>query len=72
MKKSLLTTNQHLQNRSIREKSMTRNIESSSAIEGISVKRDAVTGQFVSKDSSSTNCVHESTSGTNYNTSKKS
>ncbi len=47
MKKTLLTTNRHLQNISHREQALSRNIESSSAIEGLWVKRDAKTGRFV-------------------------
>jgi hypothetical protein len=49
MKKSLLETNPHLKDASKREKALARNIETSSAVEGIWVKRDAVSGHFVSK-----------------------
>ncbi|WP_139800813.1 hypothetical protein [Geothermobacter hydrogeniphilus] len=51
MSKTLLTTNPHLKNKVARERALTRNIESSSAIEGIQVKRDAKTGQFVTTGS---------------------
>ena len=47
MKKSLLETNPYLKDASKREYALTRNIETSSAIEGIRVKRDVVTGRFV-------------------------
>jgi hypothetical protein len=47
MKKSLLETNPYLKDPTKREEATARNIETSSAIEGIWVKRDAVTGQFV-------------------------
>ena len=49
MKKSLLATNPHLKDVSKRTKALARNIETSSAVEGIWVKRDAVSGRFVSK-----------------------
>jgi len=49
MKKSLLETNPHLQDASKREKALARNIETSSAIEGLRVKRDAVSGRFISQ-----------------------
>lgn len=49
MKKSLLETNPHLQDASKREKALARNIETSSAVEGIWVKRDAVSGRFISQ-----------------------
>jgi len=52
MKKSLLLTNPYLKDPTVRERSMTRNVESSSAVEGIWVKRNASTGKFVSKKSS--------------------
>jgi hypothetical protein len=48
MKKSLFETNPHLQDLAKRTKALARNIETSSAIEGILVKRDAKTGQFIS------------------------
>jgi hypothetical protein len=47
MKKSLIETNPYLKDASKREDALTRNIETSSAIEGIRVKRNVVTGQFV-------------------------
>jgi hypothetical protein len=47
MKKSLLETNPYLKDRKKREEAMARNIETSSAVEGICVKRNATTGQFV-------------------------
>jgi len=49
MKKSLLETNPHLQDASKREKALARNVETSSAVEGIHVKRDAVSGRFISQ-----------------------
>jgi len=52
MGETLLTTNPHLKDKVARERALTRNIESSSAIEGIRVKRDAKTGQFVAGRSS--------------------
>jgi hypothetical protein len=48
MKKSLLETNPYLKDAAKRTRALTRNIETSSAIEGILVKRDAKSGQFVS------------------------
>lgn len=53
MKKTLLATNPHLKDAAQRERALARNIESSSAIEGILVKRHAVSGQFVTTESSS-------------------
>lgn len=50
MKKSLLETNPYLKDRNKREEAMARNIETSSAIEGIWVKRDAKSGQFMHAD----------------------
>lgn len=50
MKKSLLETNPYLINPKKREEAMARNIETSSAIEGIMVKRNAKTGCFVHAD----------------------
>ncbi len=49
MGKSLAEKNIHLQNADNRKHTMTRNIVSSSAIEGIWLKRDTRTGRFVSK-----------------------
>jgi hypothetical protein len=48
MKKSLLETNPHLKDPAKRAIAQTRNIETSSAVEGIWVKRDAKSGQFIS------------------------
>jgi hypothetical protein len=53
MKKSLLTTNPFLKDAAKRERTLTRNVESSSAIEGIWVKRDAASGRFVATKPSS-------------------
>jgi hypothetical protein len=50
MKKTLLATNPHLKNAAQREEALARNIESSSAIEGIWVKRDATTGRFLDRN----------------------
>lgn len=47
MKKTLLNTNPYLKDAAAREHALARNIESSSAIEGIWVKRDAATGRFL-------------------------
>lgn len=49
MKKSLLETNPYLRDPAVRNKALTRNVASSSAIEGIRVRRDAQSGQFVSQ-----------------------
>jgi hypothetical protein len=49
MKKSLLETNPYLKDASKRTRALARNIETSSAIEGIRVKRDAASGRFVSQ-----------------------
>ena len=51
MKKTLLETNPYLKDAKVRERTMARNIESSSAVEGIWIKRDSATGRFVSKKS---------------------
>ena len=53
MKNTLLATNPHLKNAAQREEALARNIESSSAVEGIRVKRDASTGRFISRESNS-------------------
>ena len=47
MGKTLAKSNLHLRNSTTRQRGMARNIESSSAIEGVWVKRDAATGCFV-------------------------
>jgi len=52
MKKTLLETNPYLKNAKNRTQALARNIETSSAIEGILVKRDAKSGQFVSQKES--------------------
>jgi len=49
MGKTLAQSNSHLRDSSRRSQSMARNIESSSAIEGIKLVRDAKTGRFVAK-----------------------
>ncbi|GFE59964.1 hypothetical protein AOG2_05520 [Geobacter sp. AOG2] len=49
MKKSLLDTNPYLKDRATRDSALARNVASSSAIEGIWVKRDATSGRFVDK-----------------------
>jgi len=49
MKKSLLETNPYLKNTAERNKALIRNVASSSAIEGICVRRDAKSGLFVSQ-----------------------
>ncbi len=51
MKKSLLETNPYLKDTDSRERALARNIESSSAIEGIRVKRDAASGRFIGNKS---------------------
>ncbi|ABK98633.1 hypothetical protein Ppro_1006 [Pelobacter propionicus DSM 2379] len=50
MKRSLLTTNPYLKDPQKREEAMARNIETSSAIEGIKIKRISITGCFVHAD----------------------
>jgi hypothetical protein len=63
MNNSLKHTNPHLQDPVVRERSLARNVESSSAIEGISVKRDAMTGRFIfTKTGSSTTASIRKTS----------
>lgn len=52
MKKTLLKTNRNLKNIEQREQALTRNVESSSAVEGIQVKRDAASGRFVVAEAS--------------------
>lgn len=47
MKRSLLETNPYLKDPKKREEAMARNIETSSAIEGIRVKHDPKAGCFV-------------------------
>lgn len=49
MGKTLAKSNIHIRNSKQRLSNMTRNIESSSAIEGICVKRNAATGRFVER-----------------------
>lgn len=51
MGKTLAKSNIHLRNSTTRQRGMARNIESSSAIEGVWVKRDAATGRFVDSKS---------------------
>jgi hypothetical protein len=51
MKKSLLATNPFLKDPAVRERSLARNVESSSAVEGICVKRDSSSGRFISTKS---------------------
>lgn len=46
MKKSLVDTNPYLKNAEKRKDALTRNVETSSAIEGILIRRDAKTGKF--------------------------
>jgi hypothetical protein len=53
MKKSLLKTNPYLKDGKKREEAMARNIETSSAIEGIWVKRDPKAGCFIHSDNTS-------------------
>lgn len=47
MKKTLIVTNPYLKDPAVRQRTLVRNLESSSAIEGILVKRDSATGRFV-------------------------
>lgn len=47
MKKTLIVTNPYLKDPAVRQRTLTRNVESSSAIEGIRVKRDSATGRFM-------------------------
>jgi hypothetical protein len=51
MSKSLLSTNPYLKNTASHERALSRNVESSSAVEGIQVKRDAATGRFIPSES---------------------
>jgi len=55
MGKTLAQSNIYLRNADQRLRSMTRNIESSSAIEGIKLIRDANTGRFVSSEKNNSN-----------------
>ncbi len=61
MRKSLLSTNPYLKDATSRERALARNIESSSAIEGIRVKRDATSGRFVANkfDQNSTSVIEK-------------
>ena len=52
MKKSLLESNPYLKDVAKRTNALARNIETSSAIEGIWVKRDQKSGQFISQKKS--------------------
>jgi hypothetical protein len=54
MKKSLQDTNPHLKDPKKREEALTRNVRSSSAVEGISVHRDSETGRFHSTKKAAT------------------
>ena len=49
MGKTLAESNVHLRDTDKRKRAMARNIETSSAIEGIYLLRDARTGRFVAK-----------------------
>lgn len=53
MSKTLIQSNIHLRDTKKREKSLEKNIKSSSAVEGIWVTRDAQTGRFIQKKTSS-------------------
>lgn len=57
MKKSLLETNPYLKDPARRTIALTRSIETSSAIEGILVTRDAKTGKFIPQRKSVTPLV---------------
>ena len=48
MKKTLIDTNPYLKDAKARDEAMARNVGTSSAIESISVTRDASTGKFIS------------------------
>ena len=50
MGKSLSESNIHLRDADKRQRAMARNVETSSAIEGIYLVRDAQSGRFVAKD----------------------
>lgn len=54
MKKTLLETNTYLKDAKKRHQALTGTVRSSSAVEGIFVKRDARTGRFVSSKKKST------------------
>ena len=49
MGKTLAEKNIYLQNANQRKRSMIRNVETSSAVEGIRLMRDRKTGQFIAK-----------------------
>jgi hypothetical protein len=70
MKKTLSTSNRYLKDRSSRDKALSRTVETSSAIEGAWVKRDAATGRFVNTKKGAEPCVRESSSS-KYNSRKK-
>lgn len=59
MKKSLLETNPYLKDPARRTIALARSIETSSAIEGILVTRDAKSGKFISRGKSVTPPVPE-------------
>ncbi len=52
MKKTLLETNPYLKDAAKRTRALARNVETSSAIEGIWVKRDEKNGRFISEKKS--------------------
>lgn len=54
MKKALLETNPYLKDPAKRTRALARSIETSSAIEGILVTRDAKSGKFISAEKSVT------------------
>jgi hypothetical protein len=53
MSKALIHSNSYLRDAKKREKTLERNVKSSSAVEGIWVDREAHTGRFVQKKSAS-------------------
>jgi len=58
MSKTLAKSNRYLRNTAIRQLNMARNIESSSAVEGVWVKRDVATGRFVERKTKTEHSTH--------------
>nr|WP_320116181.1 hypothetical protein [uncultured Desulfuromonas sp.] len=62
MSKTLVKSNRHLRDTTARRRNMARNIESSSAVEGVWVKRDTATGRFVERKTKTEQSTHLVTS----------
>jgi len=58
MSKTLVKSNRHLRDTTARRRNMARNIESSSAVENIQVKRDVSTGRFVERKTKAEPSTH--------------